>query len=1159
MALIATLLLMVLLTIIAVGLLTLSAVSLRTVGQGAAMAEARSNARLALMLALGDLQKQAGPDTRVTARADVLDKSHPPVLGVWKSWEGTDHEISGNFAGRPISPGEYAAKKKERFLAWLVSGDTTTVPDTTAAAAKAVLVGSGSVGDGPARAKLQINLPPTPVTAGTNRCAFAWWVGGENQKARLPQLYPPSPDSAARWAVNAKSHTVVDPAPFRMDALLKDASPAAKAISLRQSDLIAPKAALRVSAEFFHDLSAVSVGLLTNTATGGWRKDLSLLTEKWASQPNSNLPLFRVTPDKDLISTKPSASNPVMEKSIFYPWAAYRSANNIPIYEHGAVTSWDNLADYAVLYKKISSSGIPAIPWQACRWDDTNNANSYSYLHKVRILPVMARIQWVFSHFAGTPPPPAAGQPANPAGYLEPRLLLTPVITLWNPYNVQISTPTLKFQFTDSLPPALCYTINGLANTKYHRLTRGKYPVAGPNNDPPLSQALDQTYSIAARVNLKPGETQIFSPQSTTPVPDGTLIAMEPGYRSRGGHYLPVLDDTGKPLVLPPASTIKADAKFDTQYQDLVPGVGMRLNMIAGAGNISPEGLWSPAYLAYRMVNSKEVANAIYKPLTQLAEATLSQCVTNPAPFMSAVFGARMASNTHIPAKGFVQSSPLVNFTAMGDGQDTKESTIQHHYGGTKHPVNSPFDFSFVKHSPGGDSYLPNADASNHGYIVTGFQQSDGLSRCVIAEVPTRPLQSLGELQHWDLRYENPIPPFAFNLIGNSDATPLLPANAVVNSADAALPANLQHDDSYCANHLLFDDWFFSSIAPDPTAFGTSGRSIQQVFSDFAGGTAALGNRGYQPIRADQTLAAAGPSSASQLYTKYVSPTASWKSIASHLEVEGMFNVNSTSVSAWRAMLGHARDQKIPYIRQTGGNWDIGLSGKTDYAYSRFSIAGDAAAGTDGTSGSFSEASEFTGYRVLDGKLLDAFAAEIVKQVRARGPFLSLAEFVNRQLSAGNLALAGTLQAALNELAKTQSTNPYAAIDSYLTANNVPDALAVPVMANLAEYQFPAAAASKIAYGLPGWTRQADVLRPLAPVLSARDDTFKIRGYGDARDAQGKILARAVCEATVRRTRDYVDPGDLPDITTPPTKAVNKTFGRRFQIIAFQWLAPNEV
>lgn len=1163
-ALVVTLSLMVLLTILAVGLLSLSAVSLRVSSQGMAMAEARSNARMALVLALGDLQKQAGPDTRVTARADVLDEANPPVLGVWKSWEGTDHEASGNFAGRPVSPGDYAAKKKERFLAWLVSGDpttSTTLPDTTAAAAKAILVGTGSVGDGPDHAKLQINLPPSTVTAEANRGAFAWWVGGENQKARLPHPHTPAPDSAARWAVNAKTHAVADPAPFRMDTLLKDASPAANAISLRQSDLIATKATLPISAECFHDLSAVSVGLLTNTATGGWRKDLSLLTEKWNSQSSSNLPLFRVTPDKDLGYNKPSSKNPVMEKSMFYPWAAYRAANTIPIYEHGPVASWENLADYALFYRKVSSSGLASIPWQAYRWDDVSNGNSYNYLHKVRILPVMARIQWVFSHFAGAPPPPPAGQPANPASYLEPRLLLTPVITLWNPYNVQISAPALAFQFTDPLPPALCYTINGKANTQYHRLTQGfltASDVAG--NAPPLSQAPDLIYRIAAGATLKPGETRIFSPKSATPVAASspTVLDMDPGYRSRGGHYLPVLDDTGNPLILPPSSTIKADAKFDTRYQDLVPGVGVRLDMIVN-GTVASGQISSNKYLAYRMVNSKDVANAIYKPLTQLAEGTLSQCSTNPAPFMSAVFGARMASNTNFPAKGFVQSSPLVNFTAMGEGQDLAESAIRHNYGGTRHPVNSPFDFSFVKHSPGGDTYLPNADDSNRGYIVTGFQQSDGLSRCVIAELPTRPLQSLGELQHWDLRYENPIPPFAFNLIGNSDATPLLPANAVVNSAESSLTTNLQYDDSYCANHLLFDDWFLSSIAPDPTTFGTSGRNLQQVFTDFVSGSTPLGNRAYQPIPADQARAAANPTNASQLCTEYVSPTASWKSIASRLEVEGMFNVNSTSVTAWRALLGHARDQKIPYVSESGGNWDIGLSGKTDYAFSRFSIAGDTAAGTAGSSGSFADATEFTGYRILDDKLLDVFAAEIVKQVRARGPFLSLSEFVNRQLSSGNLALAGTIQAALNELAKTQSTNPYAAIDSYLTANNVPDALAVPAMANLAQYQFPAAGAGRMAYGLPGWTRQADVLRPLAPVLSARDDTFKIRAYGDARDGQGKIIARAVCEATVRRARDFVDPGDLPEITTPPTKAVNKTFGRRFVIISFQWLAPSEV
>ena len=106
-ALVVTLSLMILLTIIAVGLLTLSSISIRTASHSKGMAVARANAKMALMLAIGELQRQTGPDTRVTARADVLDEENPPIVGVWKSWEGTDHETSGNFAGRPISPGIY--------------------------------------------------------------------------------------------------------------------------------------------------------------------------------------------------------------------------------------------------------------------------------------------------------------------------------------------------------------------------------------------------------------------------------------------------------------------------------------------------------------------------------------------------------------------------------------------------------------------------------------------------------------------------------------------------------------------------------------------------------------------------------------------------------------------------------------------------------------------------------------------------------------------------------------------------------------------------------------------------------------------------------------------------------------------------------------------
>ena len=523
-------------------------------------------------------------------------------------------------------------------------------------------------------------------------------------------------------------------------------------------------------------------------------------------------------------------------------------------------------------------------------------------------------------------------------------------------------------------------------------------------------------------------------------------------------------------------------------------------------------------------------------------------------PFLSTIFGARMASRTHMAAKGFVQSSPFVDYTAMGK-KDEEESTILRHYNGTGHPVNSPFDYSFVKHPAGGDSLLPNAsDTTGRGYIVTGFNKADGLSRCVIDELPSRPLVSLGELVNWDLRYENPVPPFAFNLIGNSDATPLLPANAVVNDRDKALSVNLQYDDSYCANHLLFDDWFVSSITPDPNNFGSSGRSLQLTFTEFLTGKTPLGNHAYQPLRADQALAALGSAKAAGLYNEYVAKPDSWKSIASRIEVEGMFNVNSTSVTAWRALLGHARHQRVPYIRESSGSWDVALSGECDYPCSRFSVAGDVRAGQSGSAGAFPEASEFAGYRTLDSGFLDAMAKEVVRQVRLRGPFLSLAEFVNRQLSGGDLALAGTLQAAINEVGKSAATNPLAAVQALSTKS-----LAVPERAGDAEYKFPAAAVGYSGYGLPGWTRQADVLRPLAPILSVRDDTFTIRGYGDARDASGKVLARAVCEAVVCRSREFVDSAEAADLLTPPTSTVNKTFGRRFELVSLRWLAPAEV
>jgi len=168
---------------------------------------------------------------------------------------------------------------------------------------------------------------------------------------------------------------------------------------------------------------------------------------------------------------------------------------------------------------------------------------------------------------------------------------------------------------------------------------------------------------------------------------------------------------------------------------------------------------------------------------------------------------------------------------------------------------------------------------------------------------------------------------------------------------------------------------------------------------------------------------------------------------------------------------------------------------------------------------------------------------------------------VNRQLSSDtNLALAGAVQTALNELTADSSLSPFETMQNESVASEASPFVANPAGGLLnTGYVFPEAAVGHNTYGLPGWTRQADILRPLAPTLSARDDTFTIRAYGEARAPDGTVQASAWCEATVSRGREFVDPADAADLTTPPTQAANVIFGRRFKVLTFRWLNRDEV
>ncbi len=1176
-ALVSSIMITSLLLILAFAMMTLSSTTNRSVDQEAVLLEAQSNARMALMMAIGKLQRYAGNDMRVTAPADIIDESNPPLLGVWKSWEGTNQEQSGNLRGRPKAP-EYASKKLEgdesRFVSWLVSGDKETallskakdLVSTSHGGDRVPLLSVGTLGKDSGR---EVHVVPEIIEGNG---AIAWWVSGENQKARIPKPIYSESFTAAEWADLNRSHSVADPEPYILDRILDAPLKGEKSISRNSADIVVKdiEDIPILPSQSFHDLSSSSVGLLTNVATGGWRKDMSLLTEKWDEQPEDGLEFYKLNPTEHLKFNRPVENADYnLEKTMLYHWADYRNGSREFWTKRGPIASWLRIKNYATVYKKMSASGS-RMPEMNCQsvYDDQSAARAFPAFHDLRIVPQMARMQVVVSHYSLK----------GASGKYKPAVMYTPCVTLWNPYNTKIVlNARYEAMPAFTLPLALNHRFSGVGSPS--GLAEEYWSVQGQHvasNYTGKSLGVDGLHqlrlAIAGPITLEPGETRIFSP------PEGTLqnitedirgynFNLAPGVRLGGGGYytldrkLKSLDDKAA-TELDGSVRVDIDAKFDvpclSSTRDPKDGFicGTTYQWFLGAGF---KGGRSHSWFEVHYLQSD--ADKLYPPLLNLRGGTLEEFHDEPKPFLSMIMGTRIANYKAVSTKGVVQANPVTDFFASSHNSNRQ---FYDYYPANNNLLNCPWDFSIISHSAGGD--LPES-SSNRGYIVTGMTKADGVSRMVAAELPTRPLASLAELSQMQIRGMNPMPPYAANIVGNSDASPILPNDGIVreDNVHRDKQTNEQQDDSYCANQVLFDDWFFSSIAPRPEGFGgTGGLTLADNYKKFLLGEHSLTNRAYFPIGVDQV---SSQQDADKLYDKEVEPAESWRTIASRLEVEGMFNVNSTSVKAWRALLGHARNKKVPHMMRDGS---VSLSGEEDYAYSRTSVAGDRSAGSaPEIVGEFADSTEFTGYRVFTDGMLDSLAEKIVKQVRLRGPFLSLSEFVNRQLSDDeDLAIGGAIQVALNELTAESSNNPFKVMQDLSVASegkpslpdpNKPDDPTATIDHPDSGYLFPKAAEGHNTYGLPGWTRQADILRPLAPILSARDDTFTIRAYGDSRGAGGKVLARAWCEAVVKRSREYVNTKDEADITGVPTEQANVLYGRRFKIVNFKWLNADEI
>ncbi|MEM9238111.1 MAG: hypothetical protein AAGB14_15170, partial [Verrucomicrobiota bacterium] len=277
----ATLVVMSLVAILVVGLLSLSTIELRRSKSGAEMADARGNARLALMHAIGQLQLELGPDQRVSATSGILgSESDPNWTGVWSTRreDGTTYwprdPVSGSLTDMRNEEGWDAA---DRALAWLVSGnaDPRQPIDEDASIE---LVGDGSVDD----EESMIRVPLVTVESDRGSGGMAWWTGDLGVRANVAapdrhadQEIDPSVPGRGQFRLMAAQH--VEPAMMGAGAEIDDE---------QRASLVTP-ATLALAAgddgawsrEHFHDFTTASYGLLTDVREGGLKGDLTAFFE----------------------------------------------------------------------------------------------------------------------------------------------------------------------------------------------------------------------------------------------------------------------------------------------------------------------------------------------------------------------------------------------------------------------------------------------------------------------------------------------------------------------------------------------------------------------------------------------------------------------------------------------------------------------------------------------------------------------------------------------------------------------------------------------------------------------------------------------------------------------------------------------------------------
>lgn len=1124
-ALVVTLSLMILLTVVAVGLLTLSSISLRSSSQGEAAASARANARLALIMAIGELQLEMGPDSRISAPHDAgtaATGGQPHWTAVYDAWKSAPD-------GTPETP----QSRSPEFRGWLASGANQASGGPAGTAEKALLLGPNSLG-GSGNAADEIRVPMHAVNTGGKAGRIAWWTADESAKAKVTA--GPDALAASSFGISDSLFGAQSPPNIGHRAFPKlaqfDWKDGKRAITVSTNQInLAAGLGPGGLGNSIHDLTVHSAGVLADVRAGRLRRDLSNLLARPAQQLQ-DMPLYLANGrmNRFVITENGGVSN---APGLVKPWTqASNTADEWGI-------NLEELHLFHNLHRELSwSGGSPRLLVKNTREQVVRDRY---YLYK---RPVVEAVQFILSLKAVQ---------AGGVGNYKMEMMLDGVVALSNPNDVPIVWPAgliLPLQL-QNIPYRLNWNIQKANGTFDKRSS------ASPNFGLFVGRIGGGVGSSSTGFTLQPGEAATFGSTSAS----GANLNLLPGFVPGGGVRMTQWNLNADQLK--PEDQI--DFNFVKNSDPGFQGTHSYYNIWIGdrKGGASPKGWQIDATVlgSGGDLNSTLMNQLMISPIRPPQVLTVRDFLNDPKPkpimMFSFLRNVEQASGA-VPMDAFASRPFQLSEPAAAGRNLTPSSTATARHFNQMLITAEPMNYQFRTLAAG--------DGGRNVYHGGGRQPGLGGNFSVIKRrIPIAPPLSMGAFENaiasgFAGRFSSapaiagdPYPadavalsghrsawPITTKAIGNSFSSPFVDVGRVYRGGSGAQPATkTAADHSWMANTALWDSWFLSGIV-DGTGAGSSAwlkdsRSPRAQFNDLVKSSGLLRNKRYlfHPHKTpDEAL--------KELFTGENFKPSALNQLSKYLLVDGAFNVNSTSVRAWAAFLSSVRDQTL---LSSGG-----ASKKFEHPFGTLGYAANTA--TSGTEG------DWAGLRALTSGEIDQLATEIVTQVRERGPFLSLADFVNRRPSSGNPShqVLGALQAAIDEAGLNKR---YAENGREVTPA---DFQTLPGSEGLTQESAPARAV-----GSAGHLSQGALLTAIGSQITVRSDTFTIRAYGDYRDASGKIQAKAWCEAVVQRVPEYIDPADSPEAQEGWPQAgkalafANSRFGRRMRIQSFRWLSSNEI